>query len=166
MTKRIFRTIFVVAISIFLVSALLFMTVLYDYFSGIQQSQLHMQIDLASQGVEDEGLDYLQKLHIKDYRITWIGTDGKVLYDSVLDINEMENHFEREEVTFRRIRYEFPLFFHVNTTLSLWCKAVIGWNCYQTFYNAKLLTHPYSWYVATHYDYICYCYYFIRFFSF
>ena len=98
MTKRIFRTIFVVAISIFLVSALLFMTVLYDYFSGIQQSQLHMQIDLASQGVEDEGLDYLQKLHIKDYRITWIGTDGKVLYDSVLDINEMENHFEREEV--------------------------------------------------------------------
>lgn len=98
MTKRIFRTIFVVAVSIFLASALLFMTVLYDYFSGIQQSQLRMQIDLASQGVEDEGLDYLQNLTIKDYRVTWIGTDGKVLYDSVSDIDEMENHFEREEV--------------------------------------------------------------------
>lgn len=98
MTKRIFRTIFVVAVSIFLASALLFMTVLYDYFSGIQQSQLRMQIDLASQGVEDEGLDYLQNLTIKEYRVTWIGTDGKVLYDSVSDIDEMENHFEREEV--------------------------------------------------------------------
>ena len=98
MTKRIFRTIFVVAVSIFLASALLFMTVLYDYFSGIQQNQLRMQIDLASQGVEDEGLDYLQNLTIKDYRVTWIGTDGKVLYDSVSDIDEMENHFEREEV--------------------------------------------------------------------
>lgn len=98
MTKRIFRTIFVVAVSIFLASALLFMTVLYDYFSVIQQSQLRMQIDLASQGVEDEGLDYLQNLTIKDYRVTWIGTDGKVLYDSVSDIDEMENHFEREEV--------------------------------------------------------------------
>lgn len=98
MTKRIFRTIFVVAVSIFLASALLFMTVLYDYFSGIQQSQLRMQIDLASQGVEDEGLDYLQNLTIKDYRVTWIGTDDKVLYDSVSDIDEMENHFEREEV--------------------------------------------------------------------
>lgn len=98
MTKKIFRTIFAVAISIFLASALLFMTVLYDYFSKIQQNQLRMQIDLAAQGVEDEGLEYLQSLNIKDYRVTWIGTDGKVLYDSVSDIDVMENHFEREEV--------------------------------------------------------------------
>lgn len=98
MTKRIFRTIFAVAISTLLASALLFMAVLYDYFSGIQQNQLRMQIDLVSQGVEDEGLDYLQKLDIKDYRVTWIGTDGSVLYDSLSDAGEMENHFEREEV--------------------------------------------------------------------
>lgn len=98
MTKRIFRTIFAVAVSIFLASALLFMTVLYDYFSGVRQNQLRMQLDLASQGVEDEGLDYLQKLAVKDYRITWIGTDGSVLYDNVSDAGEMENHFEREEV--------------------------------------------------------------------
>lgn len=98
MTKRIFRTVFVVAISIFIASAVLFMTVLYDYFSGIQQNQLRMQIDLASQGVEDEGLDYLKSLNIKDYRVTWIGTDGKVLYDSISEADEMENHFEREEV--------------------------------------------------------------------
>lgn len=98
MTKRIFRTAFVVAISIFIASAVLFMTVLYDYFSGIQQNQLRMQIDLASQGVEDEGLDYLKNLKIKDYRVTWIGTDGKVLYDSISEADEMENHFEREEV--------------------------------------------------------------------
>ncbi len=98
MTKRIFRTVFVVAISIFIASAVLFMTVLYDYFSGIQQNQLRMQIDLALQGVEDEGLDYLKNLNIKDYRVTWIGTDGKVLYDSISEADEMENHFEREEV--------------------------------------------------------------------
>lgn len=98
MTKRIFRTVFVVAISIFIASAVLFMTVLYDYFSGIQQNQLRMQIDLASQGVEDEGLDYLKNLNIKDYRVTWIGTDGKVLYDSISEADEMGNHFEREEV--------------------------------------------------------------------
>lgn len=98
MTKRIFRTIFAVAISIFLASSILFLAVLYDYFSEIGQNQLRMQIDLASQGVEDEGLDYLQKLNIKDYRVTWIGTGGSVLYDSLSDVDEMENHFEREEV--------------------------------------------------------------------
>ena len=98
MTKRIFRTIFSVAISIFLASALLFMTVLYNYFFEIGQDQLRMQTDLASKGVEDEGLDYLQNLNVKDYRVTWIGTDGKVLFDSVSDVDDMENHFEREEV--------------------------------------------------------------------
>lgn len=98
MTKRIFWNIFAVATCIFFASILLFMAVLYDYFSGIGQKQLRMQIDLASQGVEDEGLDYLQKLNIKDYRVTWIGTDGSVLYDSLSNADEMENHFEREEV--------------------------------------------------------------------
>lgn len=98
MTKRIFRTVFIVAISVFLASALLFMTVLYDYFSAVQQNQMRMQIDLASQGVGHEGIEYFEGFESKNYRITWIGTDGSVLYDSVSDADEMENHFEREEV--------------------------------------------------------------------
>lgn len=98
MTKRIFRTILIVAIGVFFACALIFMTVLYDYFSGVQQNQLKIQTDLASQGVKNEGLEYLKGLSIKDYRITWIGTDGSVLYDSISNPDEMENHFEREEV--------------------------------------------------------------------
>lgn len=98
MTKRIFRSICLVAISVFLASAVLFMTVLYNYFSSIQQSQLKIQTDLAAKGVQDEGFAYLTNLNIQNYRITWIGTDGSVLYDSVSDAENMENHFEREEV--------------------------------------------------------------------
>lgn len=98
MTKRIFRTIFTVAISVFIASALVFMTVLYDYFSTVQQNQLRMQTELAAQGVQNEGKKYLENLNIRDYRITWIGTDGSVLYDSVSDADHMENHFQREEV--------------------------------------------------------------------
>lgn len=98
MTKRIFRTVFVVAISVFLASALLFMTVLYDYFLSVQQNQLRMQTDLAAQGVQNEAMKYFADLSIHNYRITWIGADGSVLYDSASDAGEMENHFEREEV--------------------------------------------------------------------
>lgn len=98
MTKRIFRTVFMVAVSIFLASALLFMTVLYDYFSGVMQRQLRLQMDLAAKGVQDEGIKYLEGLDIRNHRITWIGTDGSVLYDSVSDADDMENHFAREEV--------------------------------------------------------------------
>ncbi|MCI8472529.1 MAG: PAS domain-containing sensor histidine kinase [Clostridiales bacterium] len=98
MTKRIFRTVFFVAVSVFLASVALFMTVLYDYFSAVGQNQLKMQTELAAQGVQHEGSGYFEALETKNYRITWIGTDGKVLYDSASDADAMENHFEREEV--------------------------------------------------------------------
>lgn len=98
MTKRIFRTIFTVAVTVFLASALLFMTALYDYFSGAELKQLGIQTSLAARGVENEGSAYFDGLEIENYRITWIGTDGSVLYDSASDANGMENHFQREEV--------------------------------------------------------------------
>lgn len=94
MTKRIFHTIFIVAVSVFLASVILFMTVLYDYFSAVGQNQLKMQTELAAQGVQNEGGRYFENLEIKNYRITWIGTDGTVIYDSVSNPDEMENHFE------------------------------------------------------------------------
>lgn len=98
MTKRIFRNIFAVAICVFLSSVLLFMTVLYDYFSSVQQSQMRAQLDFASQGVLHEGIDYFDGIDATKYRVTWIGTDGSVLYDNASEAGEMENHFQREEV--------------------------------------------------------------------
>lgn len=98
MTKRIFRAIWLVTVSVFLASVALFMGVLYDYFSGVQRSQLEMQTSLAAQGVTHEGTDYFEGLDASNYRITWIGTDGTVLYDSKSDFSEMENHVQREEV--------------------------------------------------------------------
>ena len=98
MTKRIFRSICFVALGVFLASLVLFMCVLYNYFSGLQRSQLKIQTELAAQGVSDGGMGYLEKLNAKDYRITWIDTDGVVLYDSKTDTAGMENHLEREEI--------------------------------------------------------------------
>ena len=98
MTKRIFRNILAVALCVFLACALLFLSVLYDYFSASLLRQLRVQLDLAGQGVLHEGIAYFDGIHPEEYRMTWIGTDGKVLYDSASDIQEMENHFAREEV--------------------------------------------------------------------
>lgn len=98
MTKRIFRNILLVAICVFIASALLFMTALYDYFSSTTQDQLKTQLDLASVGVLHQGAEYFEEIKAEDYRITWIGTDGKVLYDSALNSDQMENHFARAEV--------------------------------------------------------------------
>lgn len=96
MTQRIFRSIWLAAVTVLLASVTLIMGVLYDYFSAVQQNQLKMQLVSAAQAVSHEGMGYFQDLHVKNYRITWIDGNGSVLYDSNADTGE--NHMEREEV--------------------------------------------------------------------
>lgn len=98
MTKRIYRSICLVALAIFLSSVALIMGVLYEYFSNVQQVQLKMQTNLVAHGIDNEGIAYFHNFEIMNYRITWIDSDGTVLYDSESNTEEMESHLEREEV--------------------------------------------------------------------
>ena len=98
MTKRIFRSICLVAMAVFLASVGLFLCVLYDYFGNVQQRGLRTQTELAAQGVQTVGAEYFEGLSPKGYRISWINGDGSVLYDSEADFSEMENHLAREEI--------------------------------------------------------------------
>lgn len=98
MTKRIFRSV-LFASAIALLAALLLITgILYRYFSGIQKKSLMTEYDLASSAVEQSGADYLRSLKTDNYRLTWISSDGTVLYDTSADAESMENHAEREEI--------------------------------------------------------------------
>ena len=98
MTRRIFRSILLVASIVLLASLAIIMEVLYEYFSSIQSSRLRTQLALAAQSVENEGMAYFDGLAAHDYRFTWINTDGTVLYDSEIVSGETENHADREEI--------------------------------------------------------------------
>lgn len=98
MTKRIFRATLLVGVAVLIASLTLVMGALYSYFGRVQESQLRDELSLAAVGVEQNGMDYLRKLESDQYRITWLGADGAVLYDTRADAESMENHAQRQEV--------------------------------------------------------------------
>ena len=99
MTKRIFRSIFTVALTVLLATLVLILGAVYSQFTDVQFAQLRVETALASHAVTNEGVHYLDTLDsTMDCRITWIAADGTVLYDNRTDTDTMVNHLEREEV--------------------------------------------------------------------
>lgn len=106
MTKKIFRSILVVSAAVLLASLVVVMGCLYDYFGTVQENQLKDELRLAACAVEETGLDYFERLTAQDYRyswtpdyrLTWIASDGTVLFDTVDPAGQLENHGDRVEV--------------------------------------------------------------------
>ena len=99
MTKKIFKSIMLVSTVVMAVGLAFVLGILYKYFSKQISTELTKEAVYLQQGVEDEGVDYLEKIVDADSRITYIDTDGTVLYDNQADAAEMDNHSDREEVS-------------------------------------------------------------------
>lgn len=98
MTKKIFRTTLSASLGIVLVTILMIMGFLYNYFNHIQREQLRTQTALASQGISFGGKDYFENLKTSNVRITWVDNKGQVLYDTQSDAKHMKNHANRQEI--------------------------------------------------------------------
>ncbi len=99
MTKRIFRAIFAVALTVLLATMFFILGAANRHFTKVQFAQLRVETALAAHAVSNEGLQYFDRLDdTLDCRITWIGPDGTVLYDNRTDTDSMVNHLQRQEV--------------------------------------------------------------------
>ena len=99
MTKRFFRAIFYVSLGVLAASSLILMTFVGDYISDNTQRTMRAEAAYIAAAIEKEGIAYLEDLsETNTQRLTWIAADGSVLYDSVVDESQMENHGDREEV--------------------------------------------------------------------
>lgn len=98
MNKKIFQAIFLVAVSILLLSFSLVSGILYQYSNDQFLMAVENEVHFIAEGIELDGLDYLESLPAVEHRITWIDGSGKVLYDNQAQAGEMENHLDREEV--------------------------------------------------------------------
>jgi two-component system phosphate regulon sensor histidine kinase PhoR len=98
MTKKIFHSILLVAGTVLLASLFVITGALYEYFGIIQKKQLKDELSLAAVSVEQQGGDFLKRLSPDRYRITWINTEGNVIYDTRTDAESLENHADRTEI--------------------------------------------------------------------
>ena len=98
MTSKILKSILSVAVAVLLATLLVITGVLYQYFGGVQQSQLKDELSLAASATEQLGEKYLETLSSDRYRLTWVAPDGTVLFDTRADAAAMENHADREEI--------------------------------------------------------------------
>ena len=98
MTSKIFRSIIITSFTTIFATLVIIIGILYGYFSDIQRQQLKLQLRLAAQGVNDEGVIYLENVSEEDCRFTLISDDGSVLYDTESNPSDMDNHLERSEV--------------------------------------------------------------------
>ena len=106
MSRKIFRSAVATAAAVLLASLVIILGCLYDYFGAVQASQLKDELRLAAYAVEESGQNYLERMTAQDYRyawtpeyrLTWIASDGTVLFDTDEPAEGMENHGNRTEV--------------------------------------------------------------------
>lgn len=98
MTKKIFQSIFTVALVVLLSSIGIATSFLYDYFNESQQSQLKAELMLVADTVNEVGVEYFDNFDSSVFRFTIVDADGTVLYDTQAKADEMGNHAEREEI--------------------------------------------------------------------
>ena len=98
MTKKIFKSVLLVAVVMVLFCCTFILGILYRHFTTIEEEQLGAQLGFVVTGVENGGVDYLKSLTEKKYRITLVEPDGTVKFDNKIDASKMENHANREEI--------------------------------------------------------------------
>ena len=98
MTKKIFRSIVIVAASVLLASLVIISSCFYDYFGRLQKQQMKDELYLAAAAIEHGGDDYLKSISSGHFRLTLIAENGSVVYDTAADAESLENHADREEI--------------------------------------------------------------------
>ena len=98
MTSKIFRSTVFVAVVVLLCSLGIVIGVLYNHFTAVQVAQLKDELSLVVTGTEHYGSGFLENVEADRFRVTWIGADGTVLFDTRVEETTMENHADREEI--------------------------------------------------------------------
>lgn len=98
MSKKIFRLTFASIMVVFILSILIILKILYNYFENQIFDMLSLNAKYISYNISNNDSEFLDAFYNDDNRITIIKSDGTVLYDNKVDANNLEKHLDREEI--------------------------------------------------------------------
>lgn len=97
MNKKIFFSSCLVAFTVLVISLVMSTGVLFTQFEKQVEQELKEESELLASVTEDAGVENISDYDFGSRRVTVIGKDGKVIFDSQADASKMENHSDREE---------------------------------------------------------------------
>ncbi len=117
MNRTIFRSILLTSVLIMIFSLAATLLAVNSSFEETQENRLRAEIRVLKNAVTEGGLEYLESLDVPDFRITWIGADGEVLFDDSVTAGELGDHSDRQEVKMARL-YGYGSSRRYSSTLS------------------------------------------------
>lgn len=97
MNKKIFLSSCLVAFTVLIISLAMSTGVLFNQFEKQVEQELKEESELIASVIEDAGVENIADYDFGSRRVTVIGKDGGVIFDSQADASKMGNHADREE---------------------------------------------------------------------
>lgn len=97
MNKKIFFSSCLVAFTVLIISLAMSTGVLFNQFEKQVEQEIKEESELLASVTEEAGVENIADYDFGSRRVTVIGNDGGVLFDSQADASQMENHSDREE---------------------------------------------------------------------
>lgn len=97
MNKKIFISSCLVAFTVLIISLAMSTGVLFNQFEKQVEQELKEESELIASVIEDAGVENIADYDFGSRRVTVIGKDGGVIFDSQADASKMGNHADREE---------------------------------------------------------------------
>ena len=97
LTFAIFKSTFLLGSLVYFLCSIMFISNLYNYFEQQIFNELENEATFIEDFILNHQYDEIRNFDTKN-RITLIHKNGEVFFDNKVDIQEMENHFTREEI--------------------------------------------------------------------
>lgn len=100
MTSKIFKSVLAVALAVLAVSVSIVFGFTYNSYNKLALEDVRRECEYIKAGIDEVGYDFLSELELDGVRITRIGSDGRLLFDSnsTVPADPSDNHLDREEI--------------------------------------------------------------------